>query len=100
MRVDSAIIEFVDDDAAYLAWLAGHPTGFVLNVRRKPDSTYVVLHRASCGTIAMARRSGAYTGGSYRKICSDQLAELRQAAVAEGRLDGSFSARCGHCDPQ
>jgi len=92
--------EFVDDDAGYLAWLADHPTGLVLNLRRVADPSYVVLHRASCGSIKSARRlTGAYTSRSYRKICSVGIGELTTAARREGRTDGSFSARCGLCKP-
>lgn len=91
--------EFVDDDAGYLAWIGAHPEGFVLNVRRSPDPSYVVLHRANCGVIASTKRSaGAYTAGGYRKVCG-RYTELQAAAVGKGRVDGSFSAICRHCGP-
>jgi hypothetical protein len=93
------MIEFRDDEAGYLDWITRHPHDFVLNVRRTPDPQYVVLHRASCGSISTSRKPGAYTARSYRKICSETPEELRQAARLEGRLDGSFSRRCGICSP-
>ena len=31
------MIRFKDDDLGYLAWIAAHPNGFVLNVRFPPD---------------------------------------------------------------
>jgi hypothetical protein len=31
--------DFVDDDPGYLAWLAAHPAGFVLNTYRRPAVT-------------------------------------------------------------
>jgi hypothetical protein len=43
---------FVDDDAGYLAWLAGHPADFVINTGRSPSAAYLMLHRASCRTIS------------------------------------------------
>ena len=87
--------EFEDDDAGYMAWVKAYPDGLVLNVRRKPDPTYVVLHRASCGYISTERhKAGAYTGRGYRKICSHSMAELRNAARREGNHDGSFSNIC------
>jgi hypothetical protein len=42
---------FEDDDAGYHAWIDGHQHGFVVNSYRKPDPLYLILHRATCGTI-------------------------------------------------
>ncbi len=94
------MIEFLDDDEGYLAWIAANPNGFVLNVRRMADPDYVVLHRANCGSISTDKREpGAYTTRDYRKICAASVAELQRAAKREGRSDGSFSKRCGLCRP-
>jgi hypothetical protein len=38
---------FVDDDPAYLSWLAAHPDSFVINTTRMPSAAYLMLHRAS-----------------------------------------------------
>ena len=93
-------MEFRDDDAGYLAWIASNPDGFVLNVHRVPDASYVVLHRAGCGSISSERRvSGAYTARGYRKICVANAIELEAAARREGRSDGTPSKRCGLCCP-
>ena len=35
--VGFVIIEFVDDDNGYIAWLADHPDGYVLNCKRPHD---------------------------------------------------------------
>ena len=40
-----------DGDTGYLAWVAGHPRGCVVNTFRKSDRRYLMLHRATCGTI-------------------------------------------------
>jgi hypothetical protein len=93
------MVEFRDDEAGYLRWIAANPDGFVLNVRRTPDPNYVVLHRATCGSISTPRGPGAYTCRAYRKICADDMHELQFAAGKEGRRDGSFSRRCGVCNP-
>jgi hypothetical protein len=93
------MIEFHDDDAGYLDWIARHLNGFVLNVRETPDPEYVVLHRARCPSISTSREPGAYTERSYRKYCSESVEDLRHAARQEGRRDGSFSRRCGMCGP-
>jgi hypothetical protein len=93
------VIRFSDDDEGYLDWVSAHPEGFVLNVRRVPDPSYVVLHRASCGSISGKQARGAFTERKYRKVCADSVAALSIAAQREGRTDGSFSKRCGHCRP-
>ena len=48
------LIEFIEDDKGYVAWLAGHPDGFVLNCERPPRPAYLMLHRATCWTISGA----------------------------------------------
>ncbi len=94
------MIEFRDDDTAYLAWIENNPQGFVLNLRLVPDPDYVILHRACCGSISTPkRRRGAFTERSYRKICCDEVDPLRKAAIQEGRLDGTFSGACALCRP-
>jgi hypothetical protein len=92
------MIEFIDDDLGYLAWVAAHPDGYVLNVRRSPDPHYVVLHQANCTTISNEIRApGAFTARSYRKICMSSEGMVPMAAKREGRSDGTPSKRCGHC---
>ncbi len=94
------MIEYFHDDEGYLSWIATNPDGFVLNVRRMTDPDYVILHRASCGSISTDKREpGAYTTKGYRKVCAASIAELRLAAKREGRGDSSFSKRCGLCQP-
>ncbi|HAD97333.1 MAG TPA: hypothetical protein DCG19_07995 [Cryomorphaceae bacterium] len=64
-------------DTDYFRWLAAHPSGYVLNTRRKFDG-YYVLHRASCVHISQQRvhRPGAYTEHRYIKVCSENKKEL------------------------
>jgi hypothetical protein len=94
------MIEFIDDDLSYLTWVVAHPDGYVLNVRRSPDPHYVILHRANCKSISNETHGpGAYTGRSYRKICANSEGMLQPVAKREGRSDGTFSKRCGHCLP-
>ena len=50
-----SLVLFAGNDSAYFAWISSHPTGYVLNIRRKDDPTYVVLHKASCRTVNPAR---------------------------------------------
>lgn len=44
--------EFIHDDAGYLRWIAAHSDGFVLNTYRRPNASYLRLHRASYGLIS------------------------------------------------
>ena len=91
--------EFDHNDTSYLHWLQDYPEGYVLNVRRKrPSSGYVVLHRSTCAAISNPKQNhGAFTERGYRKICAETVDELRVAALAEGRLDGSFTKECSVC---
>ena len=94
------MIKFENDDAAYLEWLAAHPGGYVVNVRRKASPDYIVLHRANCPHISRPPAvTGAYTERGYRKVCSEDQETLRKYARSEGRSDGSFSTECGQCKP-
>lgn len=94
------MIEFVDNESGYLSWIKDNPGGFVLNLRRAESRDYVILHRATCRSISTRKRApGAYTERAYRKVCAATVAELAQAARREGRMDGSFSRRCGLCNP-
>jgi hypothetical protein len=93
------MIRFSDDDLGYLAWIAAHPDGFVLNVNCLPDPHRVVLHRANCTSISNDTHApGAYTGRNHRKICATGEAELKSAAKDEGQRD-VFWKRCGLCRP-
>ena len=94
---------FDDRDAPYLEWLHQHPDGYVLNRRRGISDNYLVLHLAVCGKIrnyTQMARPGCFTGRGYIKVCSTKLESLYQYARTNGRRpDGSFSRKCGSCNP-
>ena len=93
---------FDSDESAYLQWLAAHPSGFVVNTRRRGDPEYVVLHRATCSSISRpttVASPGGFTERSYIKICAGGVEELRHWARRSGRPDGSFSQACRLCKP-
>lgn len=93
-------IRFEHDDDGYLVWVKTNPDGYVLNVRVQADPNYVVLHRANCRSISDENLTpGAYTARHYRKVCALSVSDLNEAARKEGRRDGSFSKRCGLCNP-
>lgn len=73
---------FQDDDAGYERWLAGHPDLFVLNTARNPARNYLMLHRATCHTIASVPARGARWTGEYIKLCGRRT-ELEVLAQAE-----------------
>ncbi|MDQ2861011.1 MAG: hypothetical protein M3T55_09875 [Pseudomonadota bacterium] len=90
------------NDESYLRWLSDHPNGFVLNTRKEPAPRYMVLHSARCTTISLAGapyRESGYTERAYRKICSNEISNLRTWVRCHGRLDGSFSKECRKCTP-
>lgn len=63
---------FVDDDRGYLDWVDHHPDGFVVNTARTPSAAYLVLHRASCGTITGKPARGITFTGEYAKVCGER----------------------------
>ena len=86
-----AVEEFRDRDGDYLAWVAAHGTGYVINVGRSGRGL-AVLHRASCGTIT----SRPPFTESYVKICSPSPGPLDAWAVER---NGILAQRCGICRP-
>jgi hypothetical protein len=88
---------FEDDDTGYLAWVESHQHGFVVNTYRKPDPRYLILHRATCGTITgKPARGDRWTTGDFLKACSETGAALDHWArqTAGGELHP-----CGLCHP-
>jgi hypothetical protein len=73
--------EFRDDDARYLAWLAEHPDGLVLNIARTHHPAEAKLHRATCWSIGakLSNRKTA-TSGQYVKVCAAEPDEIEQWA--------------------
>ncbi|MDF2471424.1 MAG: hypothetical protein K0Q61_3796 [Rhodococcus erythropolis] len=89
-------IEFRNDDSGYLAWLAEHPDGFVINIPRKYTPTYARVHHAGCRTISGRPARGGTWTGPYVKVCSERFAELQQWAIG---AVGQSVAACGICCP-
>jgi len=85
---------FVDDDAGFLAWLAAHPAGLVLNTERTPSARYLKLHRAACPTLAGA--TGKTWTVSYRRVCAGERAPLDAWAASEA---GAAPDACKRCKP-
>ncbi len=90
--IGGVIVEFMDNDQGYVAWLADHPDGFVLNCERPPRPSYLTLHRATCWTISRASRRNWTT--NYQKVCADTFEEIDAWA---GQIGPPWS--CGFCAP-
>ncbi|WP_243727371.1 hypothetical protein [Actinocrispum wychmicini] len=90
---DVGVERFQDDDAGYERWLAAHPDLFVLNTARRPAPNYLMLHRATCRTIAGTPARGNRWTGDYIKFCGrrTELEEFAQAQV------GGTAFRCRLC---
>ena len=88
----SGMQRFVDDDNGYLDWLDHHPDGFVINTGRTPSAAYLMLHRASCGTISGKPARGTTFMGEYAKVCGERN-ELEEFA----RHLGGHAQPCRSC---
>ena len=88
--------EFRDDDAGYLAWLAAHLDGYVINIARSHSATEARVHHAGCRTISGENPVGGAWTGPYVKVCAEQLVELEQWAIGQV---GEPIRRCGTCHP-
>ena len=96
-------ILFDGDDRAYLRWVAAHPEGFVVNMRRRPDSEYFVLHRARCKSIQRHRNMdgepGGFTERSYRKLCASSVSVLEDELRRLMGARTGISKQCSRCGP-
>ncbi|MEO6042390.1 MAG: hypothetical protein ABIQ47_00540 [Tepidiformaceae bacterium] len=86
-----------EDEGRYLAWVAAHPDGFVVNTTRpKPNPNELVLHLGRCHTISELQvDKERFTGGSYQKVCSLRWGELQ---VWAERVGGKLQP-CSFCEP-
>lgn len=81
---------FRDDDAGYLAWIASHPHGFVLNLDTQGPGKHAV-HHVTCPTLIPYDPTMKRT--SFTKACTDRIELLEQW----GRRDGESVERCPRC---
>lgn len=87
---------FDHDDGAYLRWLATNPNGFVVNCGRPAQASYIVLHRAGCGSINGTPARGSTWTVAYRKVCAPSRNELDAWAHREA---GASPSACALCHP-
>ncbi len=88
--------EFRGDDEGYLAWIAGNPGGYVINIGRSLATSDARLHHARCRTIGGVNpRGGAWTG-PYIKVCAVDVRDLDRWTCENV---GGPITRCGICRP-
>lgn len=92
----AGVREFRDDDEGYLAWIAEHPDGYVINILRGLNPTTARVHRARCRTVTGTPPRGGPWTGPYIKVCAGQVDELDRWAVQHA---GQVITRCGVCQP-
>lgn len=85
------IEQFKDDDKGYLNWIKNHSVGYVVNCNRKPNPSYLILHRADCNTICGIPAKGKFWTKDYIKICSLNPNEL------ENWSQKQFEGKLQHC---
>jgi hypothetical protein len=92
------MIIFLNEDRAYLYWVAHHRGGFVLDTRRKASKTHQVLHRAICAEIKSSESKRTHwTTGIHVKACAADSKELRLWAEEQ---TGIAPANCAVCKPE
>lgn len=92
----AGVMEFRDDDAGYLAWLAAHRDGYVINIARSHSATQARVHHAGCRTVTGQNPHGGAWTGPYVKVCAEHVAELAQWAI---EAVGRPISPCGTCRP-
>ena len=83
---------FTDDDAGYLAWLADHRAGFVVNAPLGASTRGLKLHRATCSSVSGSSTRSRTT--SCRKVCSFDADALRESCVVELGIAPEPCQRC------
>ena len=75
--------EFRDDDAGCLAWLTGHPDGYVINIARNHNASEACLHHARCRAInGPHRRRKARVPPFFESIASNRVVHDRHVREA------------------
>jgi hypothetical protein len=90
---------FIDDDDQYLSFLAqpANRSGYVLNTYRKPNASYIILHRATCRHVqGEPSRGKQWTSGDYLKIWGATIADLTSWTSANLQC---VPTPCGACRP-
>ena len=91
---------FRNQEQAYFEWIASNKDGYVLNARKSPYKSYLVLHNATCAHInghAINQADNAFTGREFIKVCALDLEEIK---IWISKISASeFSKICSTCNP-
>jgi hypothetical protein len=89
------MIVFLDEERAYLYWVAHHRAGYVLDCLRKPTKSRLLLHRATCPEIkASHARRTHWTTGRHQKACSLDIEELKSWAMEQAHAEPKTCPTC------
>lgn len=90
------VVEFYDDDEAYVAWLNAHPTGFVVQSggTKNLTKTGLIIHMASCDN-ARYGPSGSRRLTSNVKACHTDSLTLRAWG---NQKTGEVPKPCANCE--
>ncbi len=87
--------EFRGSDAKYLAWLAAHSGGYVLNIDAGRRRRVHCIHVPACHLISKPRgRPGGFTERDFMKVCAESLDALL-ACVRARWPEHAEVKRCG-----
>ncbi|MEZ0351114.1 hypothetical protein [Mycobacterium sp. pR1184] len=92
----SGCIEFRNDDDGYLAWLATHSDGYVVNIASSHSVAEARVHHAHCHTINGRNPRGGVWTGPYVKLCGNGLDDVQWWAI---ETVGQPISPCGTCRP-
>jgi hypothetical protein len=76
------IEKFVNDETGYLQWIDNNPNGYILNLDEPlVTAKYPMIHLARHKVVSSSTRTN-YTTGRYFKVCSTDMDELANWAIA------------------
>jgi hypothetical protein len=86
---------FLDEDRSYLNWISHHREGYVLDCLRQPTPRHLVLHRATCSDIRIAKSKRTHwTTGRHMKGCSLDAGELRAWTLEQVQAEPECCSEC------
>lgn len=89
------MIIFLDEERAYLYWVAHHRAGYVLDAFRKPTKSRLMLHRATCAEIkASPSRRTHWTTGRHLKACALEAESLKSWALEQAQAEPKSCPSC------
>ena len=89
------MILFLDEERAYLYWVAHHRAGFVLDCSRKPTKSRLVLHQATCPEIkTSASKRTHWTTGRHMKACALDREALIAWAGEQAHAEPTLCPAC------